>query len=772
MVPCVPGSDTGVGSRHREATACRFRSLQTARSLVAPQAEARHHVVVAGAYFMAILVLQWVASLFNVASSLSLWYLPSGLTFAFLAICGWRWAPWALVASVAGNVLTSSYAPNVLAAVPGILAYAGGAAVLNTVRRNRQGLALPQDLATLTLVVAASSAAAALGDVSVLYLTGTFMGPPMVAPCVDWWIGDLVGIITLGPVLLLGLERVHHAVRDNAVLARFQGWFQRYGLELRLIVLVVAVTVLGVYTIESTTGLRVAFLYFLPLLWLSLRPTFLLSALGTFLMNAGIIVTLAHLNLSPSQQRDNQLLIATLSLVSLLVSILEAQRRTQQAALQYQVEHDTLTGLTSRVAFQPAVDALVRAAHPGERLLLLFIDIDRLKHINDAHGHLAGDAYLKSVAGQLRHSTTTVPDLQAVVARLSGDEFAVAARVKGQDDALIRGVLDGLHRTVRIAGHDLQMAFSIGVSVAALRPSDGHTVLDSLDLATLIQQADEAMYHAKQSGRSLQWFEPPPESGLTALECEQGLRRALETEGELVLHYQPLIDLQTREVLGCEALVRWQHPTRGLLGPAAFLPVAERTGLIIPLGRWVLRTACLQAGLWRRQHQRPLRISVNVDAQQFRTDTFVREVLDAIQVGEIAASQLDLELTESAILLDATTAIEHLEILQQHGVRLALDDFGMGYSSLSHLRDFHVHVLKIDRSFTRNLLSNGRDLRIVQAMVALGHSLGTRVLIEGIETVEQLEMAATLGCDEVQGYLLGRPVPPAQLELSGRTQDS
>ncbi|WP_019011512.1 putative bifunctional diguanylate cyclase/phosphodiesterase [Deinococcus aquatilis] len=724
----------------------------------------RSQLLLAGLYLGATVSLQWIATFFNDGQSLSLWYLPSGLTFAFLAVCGWRWAPWTLVVSVTSNVFTSAYDPNVVAAIPGILAYAGAAAALNRLRRGRPSPPTAGDLARLGVIAATASAAAALGNVSLLYLSGTFTGPLTVTPYINWWVGDLVGIITLSPLLLIVLESLRHAAQKGTVLRQSQVWFQQHHRELRLILLVVTATVCGVYTVETRTGLHIAFLYFLPLLWLSLRSTLLLSVIGVFLMNAGIIVTFSLLELTVPQQRDAQLLITSLTLVSLLVSILELQRRTQEQELHHQLAHDPLTGLTSRVAFQPAVKTLIRDIHPDQRLLLLFVDIDRLKHINDSHGHLVGDEYLKHTAVQLQQAARKIPSIQTVIARLSGDEFAVAARVTDeQETALVRAIQDCIQRPVRIAGHELRLAFSVGVSSISLHDHNGQTLRNELDLVSLIQQADEAMYQAKRTGQSLQWYTPPSVGGLSAVECERGLRHALETGDEFVVYYQPLIDLHTHELLGCEALIRWQHPVHGLLSPAAFLPVAERTGLIVPLGRWVLWTACKQMGVWR-EHYRPLRISINVDAQQFHQDIFVQDVLEAVREGGIAADQLDLELTENAVLLDAPTATQHLDVLRSHGVRLALDDFGIGYSSLSHLRDFHVHVLKIDRSFTRNLLHEGRDLHIVQAMVALGHSLEMRVLIEGIETTAQLEKAAALGCDEAQGYLLGHPVPPAEFE--------
>jgi len=384
---------------------------------------------------------------------------------------------------------------------------------------------------------------------------------------------------------------------------------------------------------------------------------------------------------------------------------------------------------------------------------VLFLDLDHFKYINDSLGHAVGDQLLQSVSKRLlagvRDSDT--------VSRQGGDEFVILlSEISHPEDAATsaRKILLSLAVPHSIGGHDLDIAGSIGISIY---PGDGE------DAETLIKNADTAMYHAKESGRNnLQFFKP--EMNRQAVErqsLEGSLRHALE-RGEFLLHYQPKVNLFTGKITGGEALIRWQHPDRGLVSPAQFVPVAEDCGLILPIGRWVLREACTQAREWQNAGLPFKRVSVNVSATEFRSKTFLDEVSTTLRETRLPARYLDFELTEGVLMQNAKSTASVLQELKRMGVRLAVDDFGTGYSSLSYLRQFPIDVLKIDQSFVHQISDDPNDSAIVRAIIDMGKNLKQRVIAEGIETQEQLALLQAWHCAEGQGYLFSRPVPAAQ----------
>jgi EAL domain-containing protein (putative c-di-GMP-specific phosphodiesterase class I) len=343
------------------------------------------------------------------------------------------------------------------------------------------------------------------------------------------------------------------------------------------------------------------------------------------------------------------------------------------------------------------------------------------------------------------------------VSRQGGDEFVILlSEISHPEDAAIsaRKILFSLNAPHRIEGHDLDIAGSIGISIY---PGDGE------DAETLIKNADTAMYHAKESGRNnLQFFKP--EMNLQAVErqsLEGSLRHAIE-RGEFLLHYQPKVNLFTGQITGAEALIRWQHPDRGLVSPAQFVPIAEDCGLILPIGRWVLREACKQAREWQCAGLPFKRVSINVSATEFRGKTFLEEVSTTLRETGLEARYLDLELTEGVLMQNAKSTASVLQELKRMGVHLAVDDFGTGYSSLSYLRQFPIDVLKIDQSFVRQISGDPNDSAIVRAIIDMGKNLKQRVIAEGIETHEQLALLQSWHCAEGQGYLFSRPVPATQ----------
>ena len=466
-----------------------------------------------------------------------------------------------------------------------------------------------------------------------------------------------------------------------------------------------------------------------------------------------------------------------------LVLAADVTARTRlEAELTRQALHDPLTGLGNRTLFRERVAAaLARAARnggaaSGAGVAVLFLDIDHFKTVNDSLGHGAGDALLTTVAQRLLNATRGCD----AVARLGGDEFAVLVDgVYGSDEAAVVAgrILEAMRRPVRLEGAEVTVGVSIGIATSAHAET----------AEALLRDADVAMYRAKARGRGeFLIFEPAMHAvALVRLQLEGELRRSVTRQLADVSHtvadaingsdrsephgfrlaYQPIVALATGAVQGVEALLRWQHPERGLVPPAEFVPLAEETGLIVPLGRWVLHAACRQAGAWRRAHPSAasLRVAVNVAERQLRDPDFVADVRAALAAGQLPSDALLLEITEGALVQEPERVRRTLAALKALGVRLAVDDFGTGYSSLSYLQRFPIDVLKIDKSFVRGVASEEGDRAIARTVVALGQTLGLHTVAEGVETEAQRAVLARLGCDFGQGYLFARPLDSADV---------
>ena len=441
--------------------------------------------------------------------------------------------------------------------------------------------------------------------------------------------------------------------------------------------------------------------------------------------------------------------------------------RAMSFQMTYSAQHDLVTNLPNRLLLKDRISQAIALAKRERRsLAILFLDLDRFKHINDSVGHATGDKVLQSVAKRLlacvRASDT--------VSRQGGDEFAILLSELAYPEAAAASankILLALTAPHSIEGQDLHLDASIGIGIS-IYPEDG------MDPEMLIENADTAMYHAKKKGRNnFQFFKA--EMNLKAIErqlIESSLRGALE-RGEFLLHYQPKVNLNTGEITGVEALIRWQHPDRGLVPPMQFIPVAEECGLILQIGRWVLREACRQARAWQDEGLPPMRIAVNVSPVEFRSDDFVESVRAILLETGLKARYLELELTEGVLMEDAASTSAVLQQLKLMGVHLAVDDFGTGYSSLSYLRRFPIDVLKIDQSFVQQITSNSDDATIVSAIISMGKTLKLTVVAEGIETLEQKTCLQTQLCAEGQGYLFSRPLAAAQfahLALTGITE--
>jgi diguanylate cyclase (GGDEF)-like protein/PAS domain S-box-containing protein len=428
------------------------------------------------------------------------------------------------------------------------------------------------------------------------------------------------------------------------------------------------------------------------------------------------------------------------------------ERKEREERVRHLAHHDALTDLPNRALLNDRIAQAVSLAERNRtRVAVMFLDLDRFKTVNDSLGHSVGDKLLREVSARLK-SCMRASD---TVSRLGGDEFVILMpNVTDAEDVAVtaRKVLDAVARPYNIDGYELVSTPSVGISVY---PGDG------ADVETLLRNADAAMYHAKETGRNnYQFFTQDMNArALERLSLERSLRRALERE-ELRLHYQPQYGVSDGRMVGLEALIRWQHPEQGLVPPLRFIPFAEESGLILPIGDWVLKEACRQSRAWQEAGLPPLRVSVNISALQFRQPDFAVTVERALAAAGLEARYLQLEVTESMIMYEAERMTESLEQLKAMGLELAIDDFGTGYSSLSYLKRLPIDRLKIDKSFVQDVTTDTDDEAIIGAIIALTRKLGLRTIAEGVETREQLEFLRDQGCDEVQGFLLSKPLAP------------
>ncbi len=426
------------------------------------------------------------------------------------------------------------------------------------------------------------------------------------------------------------------------------------------------------------------------------------------------------------------------------------ERKLYQSRIEQQANYDTLTGLANRSLLNDRLQqAIFTAASYGTRLAIVFVDLDRFKFINDSLGHHVGDELLKVMADRFR----TCAREYDTVARLGGDEFVLLINGQGEPDSVgttMERMLKVISQPWRSAQGEFEITCSIGV---ALYPDDGS------DADTLLKHADSAMYRAKEHGRNnFQFFTNELNRMMKErLELESNLRRALD-RGQFELLYQPRLDLKSRELTGCEALIRWQLPGRGVIGPSSFIPIAEETGLIGPIGRWVLQTACAQNKAWQDAGFKPCVVAVNVSPRQFRRDDLVQTITEVLEQTKLEARWLEIELTENMVMQDGEHMVEMLHAIKRLGVQIAVDDFGTGYSSLSYLHRFPVDRLKVDRSFVKDIATDPDSAAIVRTIIALGHNLDLKVVAEGVETEEQIAFLGANACDELQGYYFSKPV--------------
>lgn len=440
------------------------------------------------------------------------------------------------------------------------------------------------------------------------------------------------------------------------------------------------------------------------------------------------------------------------------------ERKHAEERIQYLATHDVLTGLPNRMMFSQLLNQAIESSRRHERqFAILFIDLDRFKIINDTMGHDAGDELLTEMAKRFRQSLRAVDvvgrpkERNDVVGRLGGDEFIILIEEitdLNQVAVVAQRVLSTAMKPMNILGEECRVTASIGVSVY---PGDGE------DELTLLKKADMAMYFAKEEGKNnVQFYSQNTQSqAFERLSIETNLRKALE-RNELYLEYQAKMDLKTGAITGVEALLRWKNPILGSITPTQFIPVAEETGMIVSIGRWVMKTACAQNIDWQNQGLPPVRVAVNLSLRQLMDDKLLEDIKAALDDSGMPPNLLELEITESMVMYKPERLIQVLTKIKKMGVRLALDDFGTGYSSLAHIKQFPIDTLKVDRSFIRNLSQNSEDKAIIEAIIAMGKTLSLNVVAEGVETMSQDEFLREHVCDEMQGFYFSKPVAPEQ----------
>lgn len=486
---------------------------------------------------------------------------------------------------------------------------------------------------------------------------------------------------------------------------------------------------------------------------LSLRDSVMFCLFCVLLTTFLVINSRISKQLCETMEHNRQEAVEARSQVEKLMKRLQrsAERKIEHMAL-----HDALTGLPNSRKYRDLLgEALARSASSGKKVAVLILDIDRFKIINDSLGHRFGDELIREIAARLK----TCAGTDGLVARQGGDEFMLLiekATLAGAED-MATCLLQSVSEPFMLEGHELIVTPSVGIS---LYPNDGYTV------DALIKNADTAMYQAKEQGKNTYCFytKDMKEKSARAMLLENGLRRALENR-ELVLYYQPQVCLRTGKLIGAEALLRWQHPELGWVFPSEFIPIAEETGIIIPLGAWVLEEACMAAHRWQQEGYAPFRISVNLSARQFRDHQLMDTVCGILERSGLDPALLDLEITEGMAIHHLHEVVYTLETLKETGVHISIDDFGTGYSSLSYLQTLPIDSIKIDKSFMRtDEAGQEADWAIVSAVVTMAHELGLSVVAEGVETEGQRDILDAFGCDAIQGYLVARPLAGEEFE--------
>ena len=717
-------------------------------------------------YFLGYLLLDKVSGAFDIGLGVSVWYLPAALNLVLLAR-GLRYLP-ALFAAVLLAELVNDPSHPLLASLIHSLVYSlvyGGAALL--LRRLRVNSHLTR-----------------LRDVGWFMFVGAFLAPLLVGflsvtnfalfGSVPWakWLelgfqfaaGDATGVGALAPFLLVMSRYLPPATPDELQArarepgepegATQRGFTRDTALKGLLFAGVIALASFVAYVVPGSLTLNHSYITFIPVLFIAGWYGFVWGVTATLCVNL-CIALFTFSRIGDVEGFALQFGLLTLTYLGVLLSALTSERSWAETQLHHTAFHDALTGLPNRASFLNRLEHAVSEERKGEQAVaVLFIDLDRFKNVNDALGHAAGDAVLVEAARRLRRCLRPGD----MVARLGGDEFTVLLEhIRAPEDAVgtAERIQESFATPFTVQKQEMQLGASVGVALSTTLGSTGNS-----RSADLLRNADTALSHAKTRGRaSYAIFDLGMYTRqVERLRLENDLERALLGQ-ELVVYYQPIVLLSTQKIIGAEALLRWQHPERGLVPPDSFIPVAEETGLIIPIGAWMMEEAFSKLKTWHAAGHPQLFVSVNASARQAQHPQLVEVVRGALDRLELPPSRVALELTESVLMESVSENVSRLETLYNAGIHLAIDDFGTGYSSLSYLKRLPVHTLKIDRSFLTGVPHDGSDAALVKTVLAMARTLNLEVIAEGVETPLQADFLRNEGCERAQGYLFSPPVP-------------
>lgn len=723
-------------------------------------------VLLVAVYIITGLVLDEVAAVFETADEVTAWYPPAGLHIVLLLRFGLRYIPELLFVPLLDGLVFSplDIAPLyvLIEALCIMLGYGTACALLLQKLQVDPGLPHFRDVLWFTIVALVASLIVAASSVTTFAEAGNISWSLWGVRVLHLWAGDATGIALLAPPLLLVLR----VPKDGAIVSEARklpqinifSWQRRQVLE--WIAETVALVVVGwvAYGLPSITNLDYSYFIFLPIIWISMRHGFQRTVLAVLLLNISVAIYVGT-KLSDTNQLALQFGLMTVSYTGLLVGAVITEQNRGKQQLLYDASHDRLTKLYNRSGFTDKLEQAFARASVDENYLfaVIFLDLDRFKVVNDSLGHPIGDRLLSAIAQPLKSCLRT----KDIIARFGGDEFTILLEdIQAISDAtdVAQQINQKLAQSFNLDGYYAFTTASIGIALYSL---------DYQQPADLIRDANIAMYRAKAEGRGrYAVFDKAMHEDVVMLsQLENDLRRdvqKIESQplNKFQLYYQPLVSLSTGRIIGFEALIRWHHPIRGLVCPAHFIPLAEETGMIVPIGYWVLREACRQMQTWQLGFcdKAPAIIAVNLSARQFLQLDLVERIDSILQETGLKPSSLTLEITETIVMENSEEAALMLLRLKALGVRLSIDDFGTGYSSLSRLHSFPVNTLKIDRSFVNQIGSSGENSEIVQAIVMLAEHIGVSVTAEGVETTAQLTKLKELNCDEAQGYFFSRPL--------------
>jgi diguanylate cyclase (GGDEF)-like protein len=715
-------------------------------------AEIRRFVLIAGLTALAYALAGWLS--FKVAAYVANTVAAIWLAAGIGAMASLRFGAAGVVGVLLGSLAVNGQILPADDAIRFALGAAAGAWVMGSLPHRLQpfspNLDFVSSVAKFALVaVPLGCAVSALTDVSSLYFFGELPAGMVLRGLWVGWLGQLLGVYMVAP-LLLTVSRWDLLPTGKA--ARLEG--------LVLLLGMLTLTLLMMQYVEPLRPAEIVLFVLLPaVLWAALRFSVSGASLAIFLA-ALIVLGVAVASYGGINQATSprdvfalQVSMLTMALGGLFVAAALTERRYSEMRLDMLANHDPLTGLPNRSYFQDFLaHALARAARDKSQVSLLFIDLDRFKHINDSQGHEVGDQVLRVVANRLDEQLRA----DDFLARLGGDEFAVVLMhppVSHAASRVAQKLIQALAVSFKIGARRYAIGASIGISVY---PDDG------TDANTLLRQADLAMYQAKQRRSGFEYFSAELNTAAQRqLTMESGLRQSME-RNELALAYQPKVDLVSGRVVGMEALIRWFPRSGSRIGPEQFIPVAEETGLIIPVGRWVVRAACEQWIAWRDAGLNPPPVAINLSPRQLVDARLVDDIDAILKDTGMAAVHLQLEVTESTAMDNPGYTFGILDALRQRGLHVYIDDFGTGYSNLGQLKRMPIDALKIDKSFVNDVLTDSDDAEIVNAIIRLAHALKLRVVAEGVEKPEQVAFLKGQGCDEIQGYVVAKPLPPDQ----------